>query len=139
MFKDVHIPSEEEYLNCIRCGLCLSVCPTYRESLSETSSPRGRVALARMDLECCLASSPNLAEQMDACFTCMACDEICPVGIHPAELVLHMRRRREELHPSRWKQSLFGGWVARPRRLELGTLPLRLYESLRLRRLVSRS
>ena len=39
-------PAEDTYLNCIRCGLCLSVCPTYREYLTETASPRGRVALA---------------------------------------------------------------------------------------------
>ncbi len=57
-------PSETEYLNCIRCGLCLAVCPTYREFLSETASPRGRVALARKGLEGELELSPNLAEQM---------------------------------------------------------------------------
>jgi len=40
-------PSATEYLNCFRCGLCLAVFPTYRETLCETTSPRGRVALAR--------------------------------------------------------------------------------------------
>lgn len=34
-------PSENEYLKCIHCGLCLAVCPTYREQLTETASPRG--------------------------------------------------------------------------------------------------
>jgi len=38
---------EEEALHCVRCGLCLSVCPAYRNSLNETDSPRARVALVR--------------------------------------------------------------------------------------------
>ena len=54
------LPTQEQYLNCIRCGLCLAVCPTYREDLSEISSPRGRVALARKGLEGELALSGNL-------------------------------------------------------------------------------
>ena len=71
-------PTEEQYLNCIRCGLCLAVCPTYREDLSEITSPRGRVALARKGLEGELELTPNLFEQMYACFDCLACNAICP-------------------------------------------------------------
>ncbi len=129
-------PSEEKYLNCIRCGLCLVVCPTYREYLTETSSPRGRVALARKGLEGDLELSPNLLEQMYACFDCMACNEICPVGIHPAELALDMRALYEKSHPKTWKKALFDTLLPRPARLELATWPLRLYQALGLRRLV---
>lgn len=64
--EKLRLPSEDQYLNCIRCGLCLAVCPTYREHLSETASPRGRVALAHKGLEGELELSPNLAEQMYA-------------------------------------------------------------------------
>jgi glycolate oxidase iron-sulfur subunit len=123
-------------LNCIRCGLCLSVCPTYREFLSETASPRGRVALARKGMEGELALSPNLAEQMYACYACMACNAACPVGIRPADLALEMRRQQETQRPAGWKQALFGGLLPRPARLELATLPLRLYQLLGVRRLV---
>jgi glycolate oxidase iron-sulfur subunit len=129
-------PGESEYYNCIRCGLCLAVCPTYREFLKETASPRGRVALARKGLEQELALSPNLIEQMYGCFSCMACDDICPVGIKPADLALSMRHVQEQSGPSKWKQWLFGGLMADMGRLELATLPLRLYEKLRIRRLV---
>jgi glycolate oxidase iron-sulfur subunit len=129
-------PSEDEYLNCIRCGLCLAVCPTYREYLSETASPRGRVALARKGLEGELAISPNLVKQMYACFDCMACNEICPVGIRPADLALDMRDMQEQIHPTGWKQTLFGGLIPKPGRMEAATWPLRLYERLGLRRLV---
>ena len=91
MSKIPILPTEEQYLNCIRCGLCLAVCPTYRESLRETDSPRGRVALARRGLEGSLVLTPNLFEQMNTCFDCLACNDICPVGIKPAELALAMR------------------------------------------------
>ncbi|MGC8780527.1 MAG: (Fe-S)-binding protein [Anaerolineae bacterium] len=131
-----HRPPESAYLNCIRCGLCLAVCPTYREYLTETASPRGRVALARKGLEGELALSSNLFEQMYACFDCLACNEICPVGIRPADLALALRETQEALQPARWKRPLFRGLIPHPGRLELATLPLRLYERLGLRRLI---
>jgi glycolate oxidase iron-sulfur subunit len=133
---DLKKPDEAAYLNCIRCGLCLAVCPTYREDLKETASPRGRVALARKGLEGQLELSPNLIEQMYSCFACMACDDICPVGIRPAELALSMRHVQEQIRPVGWKQTLFGGLISHVKRMELATLPLRLYQTLGIRRLV---
>jgi glycolate oxidase iron-sulfur subunit len=131
-------PAESSYLNCIRCGLCLVACPTYREHLTETASPRGRVALARMALERRLDLSPNFKDQMYSCFACMACNEICPVGIRPAELALSMRNVQEQIEPATWKGPLFSGLLSHARRMEAATLPLRLYEGLGIRRLVSR-
>jgi glycolate oxidase iron-sulfur subunit len=136
MNADLHTPDESTYLNCIRCGLCLAVCPTYREDLKETASPRGRVALARKGLEGELELTPNLIEQMYSCFTCMACNDICPVGIKPAELVTAMRFVQEQRQPAGWKKILFESLIPHPERMEATTLPLRLYQTFGIRRLV---
>jgi glycolate oxidase iron-sulfur subunit len=136
--RNIEKPIESEYLNCIRCGLCLAVCPTYQVSLKEAAGPRGRVALARKGLEGQLELSPNLAAQMNACFACLACNEICPVGIHPAELTLAMRHVQEQINPAGWKQTLFGGLIPFPGRMEASTLPLRIYERSGMRKLVYR-
>jgi len=129
---DNHIDLEKlnasAYLNCIRCGLYLAVCPTYREYLNETASPRGREALARKGMEGELELSPNLIEQMYGCFACMACNELCPVGIRPADLALSMRQIQEQLHPAGWKQTLFQGLIPYPGRMDTVTWPLRVYQ-----------
>jgi glycolate oxidase iron-sulfur subunit len=134
--QNIEKPTESDYLNCIRCGLCLAVCPTYREHLNEISGPRGRVALARKSLEGELTLTPNLIAQMNACFTCLACNEICPVGIKPAELTLSMRFVQEQTKRAVWKQTLFGDLIPNPSRLEAATFPLRLYELIGLRKLI---
>jgi len=133
-----HVPTEEQYLFCIRCGLCLAACPTYRESLKETESPRGRVALVRKALEGEMPLSANLTEQMYKCLGCMACDSICPVGIKPASLALDTRIVAEQLSPRWWKKPLFRGLFRSARHLELATMPLRWVERLGLRRLAGR-
>lgn len=134
--NDLHKPLENEYISCIRCGLCLSKCPTYREYLTETSSPRGRVALARKGLEGDLKLTPNLYEQMYACFDCLACNAICPVGIRPAELALNMRYLQEQTDPKKWKSPLFSGLLSSPERMEWATFPLRLYQMMGIRKLI---
>jgi glycolate oxidase iron-sulfur subunit len=129
-------PGESEYHNCIKCGLCLAVCPTYREHLKETASPRGRVALTRKGLQGELELTRPLMEQMYSCFGCMACNDLCPVGIKPADLAFSMRHVQEQIRPARWKEILFGGMLSHSGRMEAATLPLRLYERLGIRRLV---
>ncbi len=81
-------PQASIYDACIRCGLCLSSCPTYLETMTETSGPRGRISLikdvaqARLDL-----LSPGFVEQMSQCLDCRACEAVCPSGVHYGQLV----------------------------------------------------
>jgi heterodisulfide reductase subunit D len=83
--------SPEAILHCIRCGLCLAVCPSYRATLNETDSPRGRVALARAQLEGRLPRSENYADKFFRCLLCEACENICPSGTELAS-ILHEAR-----------------------------------------------
>ncbi|MBN1178928.1 MAG: (Fe-S)-binding protein [Anaerolineae bacterium] len=73
---------EDETLHCVRCGLCLSTCPTYRESLNETESPRARVALVRAIKEGVLdAPDAEYSGAFFRCLLCGACTFTCPSGV----------------------------------------------------------
>ena len=71
---------------CIKCGFCLPVCPTYRETGSEAASPRGRLELmyatarGELDLE-------DIREPLELCLGCLACETACPSGIRFGDLL----------------------------------------------------
>ncbi len=74
--------AEDEARYCVRCGLCLSVCPGYRESLKETDSPRARVALVRALKEGLLETpTDGYTTAFFRCLLCGACTFICPSGV----------------------------------------------------------
>jgi heterodisulfide reductase subunit D len=74
--------AEEETLHCVRCGLCLSVCPGYRDSLRETDSPRARVALVRAVKEGLLETpTDEYSTAFFRCLLCGACTFVCPSGV----------------------------------------------------------
>ncbi len=127
-FPDLEVPAEDESLYCIRCGVCLYTCPTYRESVRETDSPRGRIFLARKLLEGEVELTPNLVEQMYRCLACGACDQACAVGNKPAEIALKLRWLQQQKEPAKWKDLVFHKLLAKPGLMEAGTLPLRLYQ-----------
>ena len=73
---------DREAFYCVRCGLCLSVCPGYRQSLNESDSPRARVALVRALREGLLeAPTDGYARAFFRCLLCGACTFICPSGV----------------------------------------------------------
>ena len=131
-------PTEEQVNYCIRCGLCLSVCPTYKDSLRETESPRGRVALVAKAIEGELELTQNFKDHMYRCLDCLACNDICPVGIRPADLCLEARHAIHQATPTPpLKPILFRGIFPRTGLLEALTKPVALYDRTGLRRAVN--
>lgn len=135
------------YNKCVRCGLCLPTCPTYIETLTETSGPRGRISLIkavaeeRLDL-----LSPGFVHQMSECLDCRACEAVCPSGVQYGQLVEAARteiakaqapNRAPRLRLLRWfaLKVLFGNLAF----MRIAALLLRFYQQSGLRALVRRS
>ena len=135
------------YNKCVRCGLCLPTCPTYVETLTETSGPRGRISLIkavaeeRLDL-----LSPGFVHQMSECLDCRACEAVCPSGVQYGQLVEAARHEIEKAQgPKRPPivrffrrlalQSLFGNL----RLMRAAAVLLRFYQRSGLQTLVRKS
>ncbi len=130
-FSGTDQPDASIFNACIRCGLCLPSCPTYLETMTETSGPRGRISLikevaeSRLDLR-----SAGFVEQMHQCLDCRACEAVCPSGVRYGALVENARaqiRRAEAPHDSE------------SRRFTRRLLLRALFKDLRLMRIAARA
>lgn len=79
---------------CSQCGLCMSVCPTYQQERSETSGPRGRLALMRLiEREGEADVNPYY---LQSCLRCGLCEGACPTGVPYPDLI---RRHINQVAP----------------------------------------
>ncbi len=126
-----------ELLNCMRCGMCLPHCPTYKETFLETASPRGRVALVRKIQDGDLEVNERTLEFLTLCLDCQACATACPCGVNAGELVAEFKcEEKEKGGLSFMEELILRKLVPHPDRLESAMLPLRLYQKTGLQRLV---
>lgn len=130
---------------CMHCGMCLPTCPTYDATLSERSSPRGRIALMRAIADDRLPVSRTFAEEIYFCLGCLACQSACPAGVDYADLFEHARAEVERVGvldaPKRSAiRGLLVKWlfVSHQRLHALGVL-FRIYQKCGLQRFVRRS
>ncbi len=82
----LHELAYEASNTCIQCGYCLPVCPTYDSMGSETQSPRGRINLVKLASEGKINIQTDLAEPIDFCLGCRACEIACPVNVPYGEI-----------------------------------------------------
>ncbi len=118
-----------DVLQCMRCGLCLPTCPTYRTDGLETQSPRGRVAMIKAVIDGDLPASQDFIDHMYHCLDCRNCQTVCPAGVKAAELILEARHRIEENRPQPYIKKFLLDYAIRDQKL-LSRLvsPLRLYQ-----------
>lgn len=89
---------EGEYsnmLSCIRCGLCLTSCPTYVLSGNESEGPRGRIAMARALAEGEMDLTEDLIRHEQNCLVCDACTAVCPAGVSMDPIQVALRTAME--------------------------------------------
>src|SRR5262245_9724493 len=134
-FAGPDIPSDDVINKCVHCGLCLSSCPTYRETGLEMFSPRGRIYLMKAVAEGRIGmESEVFQEQMSACLNCRACEAVCPSGVQYGQILEASRTQLEQAraegrlppHPGLVKLMRFGAFGLMFRRLAL----LRLFSRL---------
>jgi len=127
------LPSWDEYLRCVHCGLCLNSCPTYRLWGMEADSPRGRIRQMMLVNQGELPLGDSFVTHIDRCLDCRACETVCPSGVEYGKLVEAGRAQIER----NYSRSL-GAWLARslvyrhllphPGRIALAARLVRLYQ-----------
>ncbi|HEX8997798.1 MAG TPA: (Fe-S)-binding protein [Ktedonobacterales bacterium] len=138
-------PRDDILQKCVRCGYCLPTCPTYVETHSEASSPRGRIRMIQAVADGALSvTDPTFVEQMYQCLDCRACEAVCPSGVRYGQLVETARTQIERARPRPAGQqvaraAIFDGLFADQRRFRLAGRALRLYQRSGLRRLARES
>jgi glycolate oxidase iron-sulfur subunit len=134
----------ERALDCIHCGLCLPVCPTYKLTGKESASPRGRIYLMRAFAEGRLTEDASSIVEIDRCLVCRACETVCPSGVQFGEM---MELTRDLLEPTKARASLprtlkrgfFRFVLAQPSRVRWLAVLLRFYRESGLRFLLRKS
>jgi glycolate oxidase iron-sulfur subunit len=114
---------KEKLDRCVKCGLCLPQCPTFRLSRSENRSPRGRLALIEaVAAERLAPDDTAVRSHLDSCLQCRRCERICPSAVPYGEILDAARSDLLPQQPKRWYQDI----VERPERLRFLTLASRL-------------
>ncbi|MGH0031589.1 MAG: (Fe-S)-binding protein [Myxococcota bacterium] len=138
-WQDVHAKS----LDCVHCGLCLSSCPTYRETGRERSSPRGRIYLMRGVAEGRIPLAETTADEAFLCLGCRACETACPSGVQYGQMLEEVRHQVDRAGlrprvPRTLERLALRQLVAKPRRLRAAFDLLGAAQRLRLDRLLAR-
>jgi ferredoxin len=106
--KNVREP-RADYASCSGCGLCLLVCPVWRRSRDLGLTPLGRAKALQHG-----AVAADIAESIQSCTLCAACEPVCPEEIGLIAMTLDLRRQLPLPAPMQSLRTRMDEQTARP-------------------------
>ncbi len=97
--------------SCVKCGACLDSCPTYKVSMNECESPRGRIAMIK---SLSLQEAPLTQaskNHINNCLQCMRCEAACPANVK-YQNIIHLAKK-DHLTPSKFDK-LISACISHP-------------------------
>jgi NAD-dependent dihydropyrimidine dehydrogenase PreA subunit len=77
-----------DFAACSGCSLCLLVCPMWRRHHDPRLTPEGMAKALQ-----CGATAADLADPVETCSLCGACDPVCPERIDLSGMVMELRHQ----------------------------------------------
>ncbi len=125
----LYIPDATE---CMRCGLCISLCPTYQVFRIEAETPRSRVRTIDKIINGSTAVSDEDLKHLNNCTQCRACETICPSKMAYGHLFDLAREQRFQAGASERRVNLLASigfkLIEHKALLYAATVTLRLYQ-----------
>ncbi len=118
-----------EAVDCMRCGLCISVCPTYKVFQTEAETPRSRIRTIDTIINGNTTVSREQLNHLNNCTQCRACETICPSKMAYGHL---FDAAREKLFQAERRTNLFAAigfkLIEHKALLYTATVIIRLYQ-----------
>jgi glycolate oxidase iron-sulfur subunit len=137
---------QQELDRCMKCGMCMSVCPVYGAEKSEGAVARGKISIAEAVLAGDLAlDDQEVIDTLFDCLVCKSCMQACPSGVQFDRIMLDLRAAIVQKNGLPWLKSAIFAGLKSPRlmggAMKVGALlqGLVFREDLRLRAISPRS
>ena len=91
--KDLEKEILDKVQTCIRCRMCVNMCPTYEGWFTQSSA--GRLAAINLRLRYNIGEDEELSRLLYDCATCRRCQERCKMfstNTSPADIILKTRQ-----------------------------------------------
>ncbi len=107
---------EEQLVNCMKCGMCQSVCPLFEQTHKEADVARGKLVLLESLMNDLFDNPLGVQKRLNKCLLCGSCAANCPSGVNIIEIFIKARAIiAEYLKLPFLKQLIFRKMLAHPK------------------------
>jgi glycolate oxidase iron-sulfur subunit len=107
---------DDQLVNCMRCGMCQSVCPLFAETGREADVARGKIALLEFLGHEMIQDAKAVKDRLDKCLLCGSCAAACPSGVKAVDIFLKARAIvTAYVGLSPVKKAIFRGMLTKPK------------------------
>ncbi len=100
---------------CMRCGMCMSVCPVYGAEKTEAAVARGKIGIAEAVLSGTLPlDDQEVIDTLFDCLVCKSCMQNCPSGVEFDRIILGLRAAIVKKNGLPWVKAAIFGLLKQP-------------------------